>query len=92
MIIIFTQFKDAQHFHRNIQLCLGIACQYLDGILESNSRNCDVMLTVRVTPNEALPLYYITWDKHRKDAWGYEQLYEIVRIALRTIVRNKYKG
>ena len=47
MITILKQFSG----HTKISiyaLVLGAASQYLDGFLESNSRNCDIILAVIV--------------------------------------------
>ena len=53
-------------------------------------RNYDVILAVTVMSNDAI--YYVTRDNRRQYARRCEQLYVIVRLALRTIVRNNDKG
>ena len=35
-------------------------------------------------------MVYATWNNSRNDAWRCEQLYVVVRITLRTIVRNNF--
>ena len=57
----------------------------------TNSRNCDVMLTVTEMSSDVLPLCYVTWDNSRKDVRRCEKLHVIVRTALRTVVCNNYR-
>ena len=61
-------YQDTQHYHINIHICLALGAtnQSLDSFLESNSRNCDVILSFIITFSDALPLYYAASDNRRK--------------------------
>ena len=49
MITILKMFR----IHNVITEIFDAASQYLDGFMESNSRNCDIILAVTVASNDS---------------------------------------